>query len=65
LSSAETPSGLSPLHARQFVSFTAVDSKVCYLHICEGAAQLGERRKETMGKLVSYLVSDFLKASAT
>lgn len=64
LASAETPSGISPLHARQFVTFISVDSKVCYLHICEGALQLNDgRKKETTGKLVSYLVSDFLKAS--
>lgn len=63
LASAETPSGISPLHARQFVTFTGVDSKVCYLHICEGASQLNDGRKsETSGKLVSYLVSDFIKA---
>ena len=63
LASAQTPSGISSLHARQFVTFTAVDSKVCYLHICEGASQLNDGRKhDTMGKLVSYLVSDFLKA---
>jgi formiminoglutamase len=63
LSGAITPSGLSPLHARQYVTFAATDCKIAYLHICEGAAQLRDgRRSETTGKLISYLVSDFIKA---
>lgn len=64
LSSACTPSGLSTLHARQFMNFTATDSKVAYLHICEGACQLADGSKdESTGKLISYLVSDFIKAN--
>ena len=63
LSGALTPSGLSPLHARQYITFIATDSKVAYLHICEGATQLNDGRKSyTTGKLISYLVSDFIKA---
>ena len=63
LSSAETPCGISPLHARQYVTFAATDSKIAYLHICEGAVQLSDGRKsETTGKLISYIVSDFIKA---
>jgi formiminoglutamase len=63
LSSAVTPVGISPLHARQYISFAANDSKVAYLHICEGATQLTDGRKsETTGKLISYLISDFIKA---
>ena len=63
LTSAETPTGLSPLHARQYLTFAATDSKIAYLHICEGAARLNDGRKsDTTGKLISYLVSDFIKA---
>jgi formiminoglutamase len=63
LSSAVSPSGVHPVHARQFVSYAAADTKTAYLHICEGAAQLSDgRSSETTGKLISYLVSDFLKA---
>ncbi len=63
LSSASTPSGISVLHARQYLSFAAVDSKPAYLHICEGAACLSDGRSDAAtGKLVSYLVSDFVKA---
>lgn len=64
LSSAVTPSGITGLHARQYVTFAAVDSKVAYLHICEGATQMVDGRKqESTGKLISYLVSDFVKAN--
>lgn len=62
LSSAITPCGITPLLARKFVTFTAQDAKPAYLHICEGATQLADGRKdETTGKLISYLVSDFIK----
>ena len=63
LSAAMTPSGLSPLHARQYVTLAATDSRIAYLHICEGAAVLEDGRKDPgMGKLISYIVSDFIKA---
>jgi len=65
LSSAVSPSGIHALHARQYVTFAAVDSKVAYLHICEGATHLSDGRKqESTGKLISYLISDFIKARA-
>jgi formiminoglutamase len=63
LSSAVTPAGISSLHARQYLDFTGSNSQVAYLHLCEGAIQLTDGRKdETTGKLVSYLLSDFVKA---
>ena len=63
LSSATTPCGISTLHARQFVNFVATDSKIAYVHICEGATRLeDERSDENTGKLISYLVTDFIKA---
>jgi formiminoglutamase len=38
---------------------------VAYLHICEGAAKLKTgKADEATGKLISYLVSDFIKANA-
>lgn len=62
LSSAMTPAGFNSKHARQYVSFAAADSKPAYLHICEGATRLHDGRiDESTGKLVSYLVSDFVK----
>ena len=63
LSSATTPSGVTALNARQYLRFTATDAKVAYVHICEGACQMMDGRKdESTGKLISYLVSDFVKA---
>jgi len=65
LSSASSPSGLTSLQARQFVTFVAQDARPAYLHICEGATHLSDGRKnESTGKLVSYLVSDFIKESS-
>jgi formiminoglutamase len=55
---------VNPVHARQFVSYAGGDSKTAYLHICEGGAkQLNSKSSETTGKLVCYLVSDFMKAT--
>jgi formiminoglutamase len=63
LSSAMTPVGITPVHARQYISYTAADAKPAYLHICEGATRLSDGRTDsTAGKLASYLVSDFVKA---
>ena len=62
LSSAMTPVGFQPIHARQYLLFTAADTKPAYLHICEGATRLSDGRTDgNSGKLVSYLVSDFVK----
>lgn len=62
LSSALTPSGINVLQARKYITFTAQDAKVAYLHISEGATQLEDGRKnDSTGKLISYLVSDFVK----
>ncbi|MEO6537308.1 MAG: arginase family protein [Ferruginibacter sp.] len=66
LCSAQSPTGLSVLHARQYINFTATDAKVAYLHITEGACQLADGSKnDNTGKLISYLVSDFIKANTT
>lgn len=64
LSSAATPAGISALQARQFVTFAARNSKAAYLHICEGATLLADGRTNvTTGKLISYLVTDFIKSA--
>jgi formiminoglutamase len=56
--SAATPTGVSPLLARQYMNFAARDAKCAYLHICEGMAL----NNNLTGKLVSYLVTDFIKS---
>jgi formiminoglutamase len=62
LSSAMTPCGITPLQARQYVNLCAAQSKAAYLHICEGASTLANgKTDETIGKLISMLVSDFVK----
>jgi len=64
LSSAMTPVGIQPIHARQFISFAAAQAKPAYVHICEGATRLSDGRTDsTSGKLISYLVSDFVKGN--
>lgn len=63
LSSAGSPCGLSVLNARQYLTFVATDAKVAYVHICEGATRLSDGTIDgSTGKLISYLVSDFIKA---
>lgn len=65
LSSASTPVGITANNARQYIHFATADSKPAYLHICEGATQLTNGRTDaSTGKLISYLVCDFLKAMA-
>jgi formiminoglutamase len=65
LCSAFTPSGITSYQARQYVSLCAAQAKAAYLHICEGAARLANgKTNEATGKLISYLVSDFIKANA-
>jgi len=62
LTSACTPSGLDTINARQYVNLCAAHAKACYLHICEGATRLASgRHSELTGKLISYLVTDFVK----
>lgn len=65
-SSAMTPSGFTPQQARQFVFNFAKISTASYLHICEGAPIVkNEPTTETqVGKFISYLISDFIKAKS-
>jgi formiminoglutamase len=63
LSSAMSPCGISPTQARQYIHQAANGIEhIAYLHICEGATELSNGLKNTTtGKLISYLVSDFMK----
>ena len=61
LSSAMTPCGITIQQARQYLSFVATDAKCAYLHICEGASEIDGTKSSTMGKLIGYLVTDFVK----
>tara|TARA_R110000868_G_scaffold15044_9_gene69097 strand:+ start:2011 stop:3048 length:1038 start_codon:yes stop_codon:yes gene_type:complete len=63
-SSAMTISGFSIEELRQFVSFFGRHKNAAYMHICEGAPDLGEEKNNHLiGKLIGYLVTDFIKAS--
>ncbi len=64
-SSAMSPSGFSVNKARRFVSYLGLQSNASYLHICEGAPALGEKGQEMqVGKLISFLVTDFIKSKS-
>jgi len=63
LSSATSPCGITPVHARQYMVFAAANPNLAYLHICEGASRLDDgRADEGTGRLIAYLVTDFVKA---
>jgi formiminoglutamase len=63
VSSAMTPCGITATQARQYVHHLAQNITPAYLHICEGASQLATgQHSPLIGKLMSYLVSDFVKA---
>ena len=62
-SSAMTLSGFSVEEVRQFIYFFGKDKNAAYLHVCEGAPELGEEKNSHLiGKLIGYLVTDFIKS---
>lgn len=64
-SSAMTLSGFSVEELRQFIHFFSQNENAAYLHICEGAPDLGdEKNSHLVGKLIGYLVTDFIKAKS-
>lgn len=61
--SAMTLSGFSVEELRRFVYFFGKHQNAAYLHICEGAPSLGnEKNNHLVGKLIGYLITDFIKA---
>lgn len=62
LSSAATPCGVTTVHARQYVTACSATGKAAYLHLPEGAIQVGEVEDTYTAKLVAYLVTDFMRA---
>lgn len=62
-SSAKTSSGISTIEARQFIHKAATSCKIPYFHIAEAAPVLSHIKTDLKtGKLVSYLVTDYMKA---
>jgi formiminoglutamase len=63
-SSAMTMSGFSVEELRQFIYYFSQNKNASYIHICEGAPDLGEEKNNHLiGKLIGYLVTDFMKAN--
>ena len=64
-SSAMTLSGFSVEELRQFIFYFGQNKNASYLHICEGAPSLGEEKNNHLiGKLIGYLVTDFIKGNS-
>lgn len=62
-SSAMTLSGFSVEELRRFIYFFGKCETAAYLHICEGAPSLyNDKNNHLVGKLIGYLVTDFIKA---
>ncbi len=59
-SSAMTPSGYSVKKARAFVNHFGKQENVKYLHICEAAPTPDTEVR--IGKLITYLITDFMRA---
>ena len=62
LSSAMSPSGFSTEQVRDMIAQTTI-RQLFYLHIAEGAIRLDDgRESDQTGKLIAFLISDFIKA---
>lgn len=59
-SSAKTSSGFSVKKTRQFLYYFAKRKNAKYLHICEAAPT--KKTANQIGKLITYLITDFIKA---
>lgn len=59
-SSAITPSGFSVNEARRFVSYFSQKENIAYLHLCEAAPKPGTDEEKQVGKLLAYLIIDFI-----
>ena len=60
-SSAQTPSGFSVNKTRFFLNYFAKHKNATYLHICEAAPT--KKTASQVGKLIAYLITDFIKAN--
>jgi len=62
-SSAITPTGFTPDEVRSMVYQFGKANNAAYLHICEGAPSLDyEKNIHLTGKLIAYLITDFIKS---
>lgn len=63
-SNAMAPTGFSPQQVRRFVHYFGNNKNVSYLHISEGNPLMSNDKNiaNQVGKFISYLISDFIKA---
>ena len=61
-SSAMTPSGFSVNKVRRFINYFGKFENAKYLHICEAAPT--PENEFQVGKLITYLITDFIRANA-
>lgn len=61
-SSAKTPSGFSVTKARTFINKASKNKHAMYLHLCEAAPT--PETENQVGKLLTYLITDFIRAHA-
>ena len=61
-SSAMTPSGFSTNKVRRFINYFGKHENAKYLHICEAAPT--PETESQVGKLITYLITDFIRANA-
>ncbi|MGY0392568.1 formimidoylglutamase [Bizionia sp. KMM 8389] len=61
-SSAMTPSGFSLTKTRTFLHNVAQHNNVKYLHLCEAAPT--QETEGQVGKLLTYLITDFIRAQS-
>lgn len=59
-SSAATPSGFTVKQVRRMVHSFSQSRDLTYLHICEAIPS--KKSKDMIGKLISYLITDFIRA---
>ena len=64
-SSAQTPSGISANQARYYIHEADKHKNAWYLHLPEAAPSLVKDSEEQVGKLLAYLVSDFIKGKGS
>jgi len=63
VTNCSSPTGISAIQARQYMYFTALDSQPAYLHIGDEIENNeSESTIQSAGLLVTYLVTDFIKA---
>jgi formiminoglutamase len=63
-SNTMTLTGFSVEELRRFVSFFGKFQNATYLHLCEGAPDLGEEKNNHLiGKIIGHLITDFIKSN--